>query len=139
MLPAALLDRQSEDPLYLDLRWVKSEDQLSPRHPRFLEEIAGLSATLTGRPKDELIGADVREHRRLRLLAWSTGILLALLTVASVFAALIATWQKDNARARELVSASVLAQETDPELSVLMAAQAVAATWPWGHSVLPEG
>jgi|SRR5579864_6991745 len=41
------------------------------------------------------------------------------------------------ARARELVSASVLSEDTSPELAVLIAAQAVAATGPWGI-VLPE-
>ena len=48
--------------------------------------------------------------------------------------------QKDAAisRSRELVASSILNEDSDPELSVLLAAHAVAATWPWGHSVLPE-
>ncbi|MGA2075907.1 MAG: hypothetical protein ABSH52_20655 [Terriglobia bacterium] len=137
LLPPPLMHQLPEEPLYLDLRWLKSDEQLSARNPRFLEEIAGLSATLTGRPKDELIGTDVREHRRVRRLAWSAAILLALLTVASLMAALIAAWQRDRGRARELVSASILSEGSDPEFAVLSAATAVAATWPWGHSVLP--
>ena len=138
LLPPAMTHQLLEEPLYLDLRWLKSDEQLSARNPRFLEEIAGLSSTLTGRPKDELIGADVRQHRRVRRLAWSAAILLALLTTVSFTAALIAAWQRDRARARELVAASILSEGRDPEFAVLSAATAVAATWPWGHSVLPE-
>ncbi len=41
-------------------------------------------------------------------------------------------------RSRELIASSLLTQDVDPELSVLVAAHAVAATWPWGHTVLPE-
>ena len=43
-----------------------------------------------------------------------------------------------RARARELISSSLLNEDTDPELSVLLAAHAVAATWPLTHEVLPE-
>lgn len=46
--------------------------------------------------------------------------------------------QRDMARGRQLVSTSLLSQDADPELSLFFAAQAVAATWPWGHVVLPE-
>src|SRR5262249_52907874 len=42
------------------------------------------------------------------------------------------------ARARELVSVAASSENTNPELAVLIATQAVAATWPWGHAVLPE-
>lgn len=40
--------------------------------------------------------------------------------------------------ARQLITQSVLAEESDPELSILFAANAVAATWPLDHAVLPE-
>jgi hypothetical protein len=122
LLPAPLAENlPNEEPLYLDLRWVKSAEQLSTRNPRFLGEITGLLATLTGRPKDELIGEDVKQHRRVRRLVWSGATLLVLLTIASVLAAVGATWQRDNAIARQWIATSTLVQDEDPELSVLFA------------------
>jgi eukaryotic-like serine/threonine-protein kinase len=41
---------------------------------------------------------------------------------------------RDLAQAREFISSSALVQDSDPELSTLLASEAVAATWP----VLPE-
>lgn len=138
LLPPCLQNKLSEERLYLDFRWVKVEEHLSARNPRFLDEIAGLSATLTGQPKDTLIGEDVKQHRRVRRIAFWAAALLALLTITSLLAALFATWQRDKARARELISVSMASQDNDPEISVLAAVNAVAATWPWGHAVLPE-
>jgi WD40 repeat protein len=139
LLPAQLAKKlPEEEPLYLDLRWARSEDDLSTRNPRFLGEIAGLVAALTGRPKDELIGEDVRQHRKVRRLTWSAASLLVLTTIASVLGALWATWQKDNALARECVATSMLSQEADPAASGLFAAYAVTATWRWNRKVLPE-
>ena len=138
LLTATVAEKLQEEPLYLDLRWVKSEEQLSARDPRLLGEVAGLVATLTGWPKDEPIGEDVKQHRRVRRFAWSAVTLLALLTIASLLAAVWATWQRDNAIARQWVATSTVAQEEDPELSVLFATQGVAATRPWAHTVLPE-
>lgn len=138
LLPAALAENLRDEPLYLDLRWAKAGDELSGRNPRFLNEIAGLSAALTGRPKDEIVGEDVKQHRRVRRLAWSAALGLTILTIASLMAAVVATWQKDLAFARQLVATSAASQDADAELAVLFAAQAVAAAWPWGHTVLPE-
>lgn len=139
LLPTRLTEKlPDEEPLYLDLRWVKSVEQLSTRNPRFLSEVAGLVATLTGRAKDELIGEDVKQHRRVRRLAWSAVALLVLLTIASVLAAVWAAWQRDNAIARQWVAISTSSQNADPEISVLSASQGVAATWAWAHTVLPE-
>lgn len=139
VLPANLVAKlPKEEPLYLDLRWIQSEEQLSARNPRFLDEVAGLVATLTGREKDELVGEDLKQHRRLRRLTVSAIILLVMLTVASALAAVWATWQRDKAVARQWVATSIPSEAADPELSVLMAAQGVAATWWWGHMVLPE-
>jgi hypothetical protein len=84
-------------------------------------------ATLTGREKDELVGEDLKQHRRLRQLTVSAIVLLVVLTVASALAAVWATWQMDKAVAREWVATSVSSEAADPELSVLMAAPSF---WP---------
>jgi WD40 repeat protein len=138
LLPLSLRNSLCEVPLYLDLRWVKSQDNLSARNPRFLDDIAGLSSTLTGKSKDVLTGEDVRQHRKLRRLTWSAAILLALLTIASLVAASVAIWQLNTTRARGLVAASRASEDIDPEISVLTAAHGVAATSRWDRSHIPD-
>jgi WD40 repeat protein len=71
-VPAALRGVFSEEPLFLDLRWARDDQQLSLRHSRFRDAIAQLAAPMHGVSKDELEGEDVRQHRRagrLRLAA----------------------------------------------------------------------
>jgi hypothetical protein len=46
----------TEEPLWVDLRWARGEELLSPRDPRFRERVADLAPPLYGQPKDELIG-----------------------------------------------------------------------------------
>ncbi len=68
-------------------------------------------------------------------------IVIAAVSLAFLIAvglAIYAFWQTARARARQLVASSISNEDTDPELSILLAAHAVGATWPWGHSVLPE-
>src|SRR5208283_4934266 len=75
-----------------------------------------------------------KQARKLRRLVWALGGLLMLAIIAIVFA----FHQRAVAHARQFVASSVSNEDSDPELSVLFAADAVGATWPWGHSVLPE-
>ena len=72
-----------EEPLYLDMRWARSEGDLSRKHPKFANALARLSAAISGRSLDEIFGDDVREQRRTLQLLW-TGI--TLLVLATLFA-----------------------------------------------------
>ena len=74
-----------------------------------------------------------REKKFFRRFSVVLGVALLLALLATAYA----SWQRDVARARELVSTSMMSQNADPQISVLTAAQAVAATWGWGHVVLP--
>jgi WD40 repeat protein len=96
-VPPILKGQFRAEPLWLDLRWASTAEDLSLRNPRFRDEIAGLAATLHGRPKDEIVGEDVRQHRRTRVIAWAAVVALLVLTVASVAAAWIAVGQRDAA------------------------------------------
>src|SRR5207253_3172143 len=79
--------------------------------------------------------AEKAEHvRRLRRLIRVLVVML-LLTIAGAGFAL---WQRAVARTRQLVAASRAAEGSDPELSVLIAAQGVASALRWTSSVLPE-
>jgi WD40 repeat protein len=144
-LPRRLENVFREEPNHLDLRFAKSSAQLSLRQPRFLEAVAGLSATLQGRPLDEIIGEDIQQHQKtmrwLRLAVAG----LVLLTIAAGIAALAArqAWftadkvardiedaakrQQQEALSREVASRSLAVLATDRELAILLAVEAVGA------------
>ena len=123
--------RFEDEPLYLDLRWARVEEQVSMRNPRFRDAIADLAATLHGRPKDDLIGEDVRRHRGAMRLAWSAVATLTLLTVAAIVGAYIAVQQRNLANDRLAVAVSrqlsveALGVESDRlDLALLLAVEA---------------
>lgn len=124
-LPRQLANVFAEEPLYTDLRWAKSVDQLSPRHSQFRGAILELASTLLNRSKDELDGDDVRQYRRTRRLAWSGVAALAALFVAASLAAYVATRQSQLATSRALGARSEAMLPTNPELAMLLAREAV--------------
>jgi WD40 repeat protein len=84
-LPRIPLERvYEEEPLYVDLRWARTIDHLSLRNPTFLSASAQLAATLRGLPLDQLVGEDIRQHRRTRRIVGMAVTLLAILTVSAV-------------------------------------------------------
>ena len=87
-LPAALLDRFRTEPRYVDLRWARDVTDLSLRDPRFQDAVAEFASPLRGKPKDVLIGDDVRQHRRTVRVRNAAIVALATLLVASVVAAI---------------------------------------------------
>jgi hypothetical protein len=94
-LPASARGQFPTEPRYADLRWDRTEQDLSLQHPRFREAIADLTATIHGRPKDELIGEDVRQHRRtLRLTRSVIAAITSFAILVSVLA--VAAWQARN-------------------------------------------
>jgi WD40 repeat protein len=124
-LPRSLSGAFPEEPLYTDLRWARSGEQLSPRHTQFRSAILDLASTLLARPKDELDGDDVRQYRRTKRVAWSAGVALALLFVAALLAAVFATRQSLVATSRALGARSEALLPTNPELALLLAREAV--------------
>ncbi len=101
-LPPALQQAFTEQPRYVEMRWAKSEDQLSPKHPDFLETISDVAATLHNRPKDELVGEDVRQHRRTLQIAWAAVSVLVVIAIVAATAAVFAVRQRNEAvRQRE--------------------------------------
>jgi WD40 repeat protein len=85
-LPASLLRSFPEEPLFLDLLWVRNGGvRLRMREPRFHEAVLQLASTLHNRPKDELDGADIRSQRQTRLLAAAGLIAILLITLFALF------------------------------------------------------
>jgi WD40 repeat protein len=117
-LPEALTAAFPEEPRYLDLRWARTRDQVSMRVPVFRDNVAEIAATLHGKPKDELEGDDVRQHRRTRRIAWSAALLLVALTIASIVGATIAVRQRNLASERGQIA---LARQLAAQASVIVA------------------
>jgi hypothetical protein len=105
-LPKRLAGALADEPFHLDLRWAQKSEQLSLREPRFRDSVAQLASTLHGRPLDELIGEDVRQHRRTRRLAWGAVAALTLLTLVSIAAAWVAIQQRNLANERLQIATS---------------------------------
>jgi WD40 repeat protein len=105
-IPSNLPRAFRDEPLYLDLRWAKTEEHLSLRNLTFRSAIADIASTLLGRPKDELIGEDVRRHRQTRRVTWSAVVTLVALTVASIVAAVAAIRNQAIAEERGAIALS---------------------------------
>ena len=108
-LPPALRGRFSEEPLYVDVRWGRDTPALSLRLSTFRGAVATIAAPIRGTTPAELEGDDIRQHRRVRLLARSAVAGLVVLGVATSAAAVVAVNNKHRAdrRTREAVSRQV--------------------------------
>ncbi len=126
-LPDCLRGWFTAEPLWLDMRWARQEEDLSLRHPQFRDAIASLAAAVHRRPKDELIGEDVRQRRRSVRLAAASGTGLALLTALAVVLATAAVGQRNTAldqrrvaTARGLVARAEALRGIDPRTTLML-------------------
>ncbi|MFF9329642.1 toll/interleukin-1 receptor domain-containing protein [Streptomyces sp. NPDC014776] len=130
-LPPALRGHFTAEPLWLDLRGLSDDHVGDLSDPQFQDVVATLAATLHGRPKDELIGEDVSQRRRLRrfrrgMLAGMTALAL-LATTTAVFAFVQRDAAREQARiatARQLAATALNLADNDFEVASLLAVQA---------------
>lgn len=100
-LPARLRGALKAEPLFLDMRWARSREDLSARRPEFLDALARLSSAVRRQPLDDLIGEDVRQHRRVRRLATGAVAALSMLAIGMLIAATVALQQRNEARLQQ--------------------------------------
>ncbi len=105
-IPGVLHGAFRDEPRYLDLRWANHRDNVSLRVPAFRDAMATLAATLHGRAKEDLVGEDVRQHRRTMRVARTAAALLLTLTLAAATATVIATAQRNLALERQRLALS---------------------------------
>jgi WD40 repeat protein len=127
-VPPALRGALAGEPLWASL--VHLPRQGSRRLPD--EAIANIAAPIWNKSKDELVGDQLREHRRTRRMAGGAVAALAFLTVAAsvaaslaVVAAQNASHQRNLAVSGELAAESVEFDTTNP----VTASQLAAAAW----------
>jgi hypothetical protein len=83
-----------EEPRWVDARFARTAQQATLRDPRFRDLVAEIVSPLRGIPKDDLIGEDIRQYRRLN--AWRNVALgtVSLLFLGAVVAAVVAIQQR---------------------------------------------
>ena len=115
-LPARLLEAMGE-PRFVDLRWL-TDGKPARSDPRFQDAVADLGAPLHGRPKDELVGEDVRMRRTERRLRQGAVAALASLVLIAAGLAAYAFQQRNTARnQRDLAVSRGLAATARTKLS----------------------
>ena len=137
-VPRTLAGAFAGEPRWIDLRWARDAGELSLRDPQFRDAVAEVAAPLHGRQKDELVGEDVRQHRRALWLARGAVATLSVLLLAAVASAFLALDQRNTARSERdraeeqarIATSRLLANQalTDldrvPDRSVLLALEA---------------
>jgi WD40 repeat protein len=137
-LPEVLLTAFEEEPRFIDLRWARTGEHLSLSDPRFRDAVADLAAPIHGRPKDDLVGEEVRQHRRAVRLARAAVTTLVLLLVAAAAAAVLAVSQRNEARSqrdraeaeariatsRQLAAQATALRDEQYDLALLLAVEA---------------
>ena len=83
-LPKALSGKFTHEPLWINLSWVESDEQMSLRNLQFRDQVATLAAVLHGRTKEELDSEDVRENRKAKRLAKGAIVALTVLTISAL-------------------------------------------------------
>ncbi|HKP90065.1 MAG TPA: hypothetical protein VJT75_08840 [Thermoleophilaceae bacterium] len=130
-LPATLEGAFDEEPRWVDLRFAGRIEHLSLSHAEWRDAVAELAAPLHGRPKDEIAGEEVRQHRRTVRIARAAAAALTTLTLAAIVLGLVALRQRDEAvdqkhtaSSRAFSASALLNLPRDPELSLQLAAEA---------------
>ena len=104
-LPDDMLGRFTTEPLWLDLTWLDDKaSHATSSEPRFLDVVATLSATLQGRPKDEIAGDDVQQLRLRRRLVGGALTLISIGFVAAVVFAINFLEQRNEAQVQRAVA-----------------------------------
>ena len=108
-VPVALRGRYVSEPLYLDVRWARETPELSLQLFEFRAAVAQVAGPIRNVPPDELVGEDIRLHRRARRLARAAVVGLAALTVVALVAASVAVANSHRAdrRTREAIGRQV--------------------------------
>lgn len=132
-LPPQLFGAFDAEPLYVDLRDLPGG--LAAKDPQLQDAVATLAAVLHGRPKDELVGEDLNQHRRTLRIAWGAAATLGALAIAMSLVSVWAVQQRDiaedrerQARAAQLASDASRILNEQPEqieLALLLALESV--------------
>jgi WD40 repeat protein len=109
-----------EEPLYVDLRWARTEKSLSLRHARFRDAVLQIAPPLYGKSREDLDDTDTRQYRAARRLAVIGSLALVTLLGAVTIAVRSAREQRKVADCRELAGQATGNLETRLDLALLL-------------------
>lgn len=124
-LPQVLRGVYAEEPRHTDLRAIRTQrGTIDLEQDCFHSAVADLAAVLLGRPKDELIGDDVRQNQRTTRVAVFVSVILLALALAASLLAIEADSQRESAQhqrntatARQLSAQATLLKTARPDLA----------------------
>jgi hypothetical protein len=96
-IPPILARAYRHQPRWIDLRWFGAPEGVGAADPRFIERVADLAAPIHGKERADIVGENVRQHRRTVRLARSAIATLAILLALSLIATVVALQQRQNA------------------------------------------
>lgn len=96
-LPALLRNKIASEPFYVDLREIKTSQDLSLHNPIFKKEILKLAAPLHNKLPKDLAGDEVTAHRKMIQVRNGAIAALTLLLMSALIAGIIANQNKKQA------------------------------------------
>ena len=120
-LPTILKEQISSVPLYVDLSWIKTSSDQSTENPDYKKAINSLVARFRNLDPNDMLGEEVRQHKKTRTLIFSAVTALVVFAIAAIIGAYFATQQANRARANAIVRvASSLVSGAKPTLGALV-------------------
>ena len=130
-VPLILERAYPREPRWIDLRWFNAPESLAAADPRFNERVADLAAPIHRKERPDIVGENVRQHRRTVRLARGAIATLAILLALSLIATVLAVQQRNEAIrqntisvARQLAATAVNLTNTDMQQASLLAVEA---------------
>jgi WD40 repeat protein len=118
-IPRCLKGVLPKEPLYADFRAAKASGRLNDSDPDYRAALLDVAAPLMGRPKDELDGEDIRQHRRtLRTAVAGILVLAALGLIAGI--ALKTAHQRQQIAASRALASEAASPRDDRSLAILL-------------------
>lgn len=110
----------ADEPLWVDLRWARSEPKFSLRNPRFRNAVLQIAPPLYGKSREDLDDDDTRHYRAARRMAFTAIFVLAMLVLGISYAARVASQQRSVAECRKLAGQAIGFLDTRLDLALLL-------------------
>ena len=105
-VPTVLKGAFEMEPLYVDLRGFHSQEHLSYQNPGFKNKVVYLAATLHDKNVGDMIGEEVKQHKKTIRIRNTAIFSLVLLLAISLSATVIAIGQRNRAVRQSMIALS---------------------------------
>ncbi|MGD9367638.1 MAG: TIR domain-containing protein [Desulfobacteraceae bacterium] len=129
-LPSNLEPHLRGIPIWLDLTWASTDDDLNLRNPGYRVLVNSIMARFRGIAPEALTGVEIRTHRRNIRIRNSAIVVLAVLIIFSLMAVTRALTEREQARINQLTYRSSQLMTADTTLALRFAYEAWALALP---------